>query len=80
MQDKQPQGVPTLRLKLVKETVRFFAAVSDPVGQTLDGGTTCTTSGCETTTGTVGGCNTFSGECCGGCSAQASCQHTSRCT
>ncbi len=63
--------VPRLKLRLVKETVRFFSSESPAMGclgSTVSGcqASTCTTSGCVTTTGTVDSCATFSGECCCG--------------
>jgi hypothetical protein len=57
---------PKLKLRLVKETVRFFSEESNPTDA-------ATTAG--------GGCTTYSGECCGdinktACSAGVSCDVT----
>lgn len=46
----------TLKLRLVKETVRFFSDESDAVGTTYP----------ANTSQPVDCCNTYSGECCGG--------------
>jgi hypothetical protein len=66
-------AAPKLRLRLVKQTVRYYSNKGDQCAPTQPtaplpdpDGSTCTTTGCMTTTG-VGGtgtCASYTGECC----------------